>query len=182
MQLHNFVQRICHKSTYECSDFKDSNCLSLLIHSLAEIQRSIRLTSGTNHNALLMAHNSAILYTWKFSKVQNLAECCFNRNYFSRFLFSCVSLDKVIDHALYITYASQSLLCEESLRNIDLVAKLCVSVSLTGVVFRFEQPVYNISESGFFLEVCILLVMGSLDRQVVVTVQTGSTGTATGRK
>ena len=52
---------------------------------------------------------------------------------------------------------------------------------LTGVVFRFEQPVYNILESGFFQEVCVLLVMGILDRQVVVTVQTGTTGTATGR-
>ena len=60
--------------------------------------------------------------------------------------------------------------------------KLCVSVSLTGVVFRFEQPVYSILESGVFQEVCVLLVMGSLDRQVVVTVQTGTTGTATGRK
>jgi len=55
-------------------------------------------------------------------------------------------------------------------------------VSLTGVVFRFEQQVYNIPESGFFQEVCVLLVMGSLDRQVVVTVQAGFTGTATGRK
>jgi len=60
--------------------------------------------------------------------------------------------------------------------------KLCVSVSLTGVVFKFEQPVYSILESGFFQEVCVLLVMGSLDRQVVVTVQTGTTGTATGTK
>ena len=100
---------------------------------------------------------------------------------FSWFLFSCVSLDKVIDHALYITYASQSLLCEESLRNIDLVAKLCVSVSLTGVVFRFEQPVYNILESGLSQEVCVMLVMGSLNRQVIVNVETGTTGTATGR-
>ena len=59
--------------------------------------------------------------------------------------------------------------------------KLCVSVSLTGVVFRFEQPIYNILESGFFQEVCVLLVMGSLDRQVIVDVETGTTGTATGR-
>ena len=59
--------------------------------------------------------------------------------------------------------------------------KLCVSVSLTGVLFRFEQPVYNILESGVFQEVCVMLVMGILDRQVVVTVQTGTTGTATGR-
>jgi len=55
-------------------------------------------------------------------------------------------------------------------------------VFLTGVVFRFEQPVYNIPESGFIQEVCIPIVMGSLERQVVVTVQAGSSGTATGKK
>ena len=60
--------------------------------------------------------------------------------------------------------------------------KLCVSVPLTGVVFRLEQPVYNILESGIFQEVCVMLVMGSLDRQVVVNVETGTSGTATGRK
>ena len=73
-----------HKSTYECSDFKVSKCLSLLIHSLAEIQRSIRLSSGTKHDV----HNSAVLYTWKFSPVQNFAECCFNRINFLRYLLS----------------------------------------------------------------------------------------------
>jgi len=53
-------------------------------------------------------------------------------------------------------------------------------VSLTGVVFRFEQPVYNILESGLSQEVCVMLVMGSLNRQVIVNVETGTTGTATG--
>ena len=48
-----------------------------------------------------------------------------------------------------------------------------------GAAFQFEQPIYNVLESGGSQTVCVLLVMGSLNRQVVVNIQTGI-GTATG--
>ena len=51
-----------------------------------------------------------------------------------------------------------------------------------GVVFRFEQPDYTIREDGVSQTVCVLLVMGSIQApiQISVTVATGITGTATG--
>ena len=53
-----------------------------------------------------------------------------------------------------------------------------------GVVFRFEQPDYTIREYGVYQTVCVLLVMGSIQApiQISVTVATGITGTATGKE
>ena len=53
-----------------------------------------------------------------------------------------------------------------------------------GVVFRFEQPDYTIREDGVSQTVCVLLVMGSIQApiQISVTVASGITGTATGKE
>ena len=54
----------------------------------------------------------------------------------------------------------------------------------TGVVFRFEQLDYTIHEAGVSQMVCVLLVMGSIQApiQISVTVASGITGTATGKE
>lgn len=51
-------------------------------------------------------------------------------------------------------------------------------VSHAVVEFRFEQPTYSIAENGTSQAVCVLLVMGSLDQEVALTVQSSSGGTA----
>lgn len=53
-----------------------------------------------------------------------------------------------------------------------------------GVVFRFERPDYTIREDGGSQEVCVLLVTGSIQApiQISVTVASGTTGTATGKR
>ena len=53
-----------------------------------------------------------------------------------------------------------------------------------GVEFSFEQLDYTILEDGVSQMVCVLLVMGSIQApiQISVTVASGSTGTATGKE
>lgn len=51
-------------------------------------------------------------------------------------------------------------------------------VSHAVVEFRFEQPTYSIAENGTSQAVCVLLVMGSLDQEVALTVQSSNSGTA----
>ena len=52
------------------------------------------------------------------------------------------------------------------------------------VLFRFEQLDYTIHEAGVSQMVCVLLVMGSIQPpiQISVTVASGITGTATGKE
>ena len=181
----------CHKIYPKLFKFQALGMV-LFFDTVSEMQRLIRLTQVTKLNkALTICTRSNTSYLsgnfhwyirfrifWSFY-FHVLSQTVLLTPYVSCFLaFKCVKKVWIIDPVadVCVFFALHILVLRKH------HYKLCVSVPLTGVVFRFEQPVYSILESGFFQEVCVMLVMGSLDRQVLVTVQTGTTGTATGMK
>ncbi len=48
----------------------------------------------------------------------------------------------------------------------------CLKFSPTGVVIGFETPEYTVTEGEGSIEVCVVIVEGTLQRQVTVTVST----------
>ena len=52
---------------------------------------------------------------------------------------------------------------------------------ITGVTIDLEDPSYSVNEENGTIEVCAVITSGSLERSVVVTIETAE-GTATGER